>query len=84
MTGEWGGAEKTKLISGEFVCKDGKLVNDVTLSACWTQKNQMDTFFAGKETLDTKGQKVIEFYFRNNGKLYCRKQRDKINPPTVL
>jgi hypothetical protein len=40
MTGEWGGAEKTKLISGEFVCKDGKLVNDVTLSACaavfWT------------------------------------------------
>lgn len=44
----------------------------------------MDSFFAGKETFDSKGQKVIEFYFRNNGKLYCRKQRSIINPPSVL
>lgn len=54
------------------------------LAACWTQKNQMDSFFAGNETFDSKGQKVIEFYFRDNGKLYCRKERDTINPPSVL
>lgn len=47
-------------------------------------KNQMDSFFAGNETFDSKGQKVIEFYFRDNGKLYCRKERDTINPPSVL
>lgn len=84
LEGEWGGSEKTKLINGRFICKNGALLEDVTLSACWTQKNQMDSFFSGKETIDSKGQRVIEFYFRNNGKLYCRKERNKINPPSVL
>ena len=82
--GEWGGTEKTKLIKGHFVCENQMLKEDVTLSACWTQKNQMDSFFSGKETFDSKGQKIIEFYFRENGKLYCRKNRGTINPPTVL
>ena len=84
FTNIWGGAEKTKLIRGRMRCINGQLAEDVTLSACWTQKNQMDSFFAGKPTFDSKGQEVIEFYFRNNGKLYCRKKRDKINPPSVL
>ena len=84
LTGEWGGSEKTKLINGRFICQNNQLLYDVTLSACWTQKNQMDSFFSGKDTFDSKGQRVIEFYFRDNGKLYCRKQRDKINPPSVL
>lgn len=84
LTGEWGGSEKTKLIRGRFICRNNQLLYDVTLSACWTQKNQMDSFFSGKETYDSKGQRVLEFYFRDNGKLYCRKQRDKINPPSVL
>ena len=82
--GEWGGTEKTRLISGRMICKNGKLEEEVTLSACWTQRNQMDSFFNGEETYDTKGQKVIEFYFRDNGKLYCRKDRSKLNPPSVL
>lgn len=84
LTGVWGGSEKTRLVSGRFLCKNQKLVYDVVLSACWTQKNQMDSFFSGNETFDSKGQRVVEFYFRNNGKLYCRKERDKINPPSVL
>lgn len=84
LSGEWGGSEKTKLIKGRFLCRNKTLAYDVTLSACWTQKNQMDSFFSGKETFDSKGQKVLEFYFRDNGKLYCRKKRDKINPPSVL
>lgn len=84
LTGEWGGSEKTKLLRGRFICRNNQLLYDVTLSACWTQKDQMDSFFSGKETFDSKGQRVIEFYFRDNGKLYCRKQRDKINPPSVL
>lgn len=82
--GEWGGSEKTELVNGRFYCKDSKLVEDVTLSACWTQKKQMDSFFSGKETFDSKGQIVLEFYFRENGKLYCRKCRYRINPPSVL
>ena len=84
FVGQWGGTEITRLVSGRMVCHNGMLAEDVTLAACWTQRNQMDSFFDGKETFDTKGQRVVEFYFRENGKLYCRKERDKINPPSVL
>lgn len=84
FTGEWGGTEKCTLISGEMICHENKLVNEVTISAGWTQKKQMKSWFDGKQTFDTKGQEVIEFYFRENGKIYCRKKREKINPPSVI
>ena len=84
LSGEWGGSEKTRLVKGRFICENKQLKEDVVLAACWTQRNQMDSFFSGKETYDSKGQKVLEFYFRDNGKLYCRKERQTINPPSVL
>lgn len=81
---EWGGNEKITLLKGRMLCKDRKLVEDVTLSAGWTQKKQMKTWFEGKPTVDSKKQEIVEFYFRKNGKIYCRKKREKINPPSVL
>lgn len=84
LSGEWGGSEKITLVKGEMRCEDGQLIEDVTLKAGWTQKSQMETFFSGEDTYDTKGQKVVEFYFRSNGKIYCRKERSIVNPPTVL
>ena len=77
LTDKWGGTEETTLIEGRMRCKNGKLVENVTLSAGWTQKNQMKSFFDGQDTIDSKGQKVIEFYFKENGKIYCRKVADK-------
>lgn len=84
LTGSWGGTEKTTLIEGKMVCEDGKLKYDVTLNAGWTQKKQMESFFAGDDAIDSKGQEIIEFYFRENGKIYCRKNRSRVNPPSVL
>ena len=84
LLNEWGGSEKTKLIDGVFSCKNGQLEYDVTLNAGWTQKKQMRSWFSGEKTLDSKGQEVVEFYFRANGKIYCKKNREKINPPTIL
>lgn len=84
LTKEWGGTEKTTLVKGEMICENGMLKNEVTLRAGWTQKSQMESFFSGKDTFDSKGQKIIEFYFRKNGKIYCRKERSIVNPPTVL
>ncbi len=84
LIGSWGGTESTTLVEGRMICENGKLKERVVLRAAWTQKNQMDSFFAGEDTIDSKGQKVIEFYFRENGKLYCRKDRSKVNPPSVL
>ena len=84
LTGEWGGNEKSTLISGRMLCIDGGLAEDVTISAGWTQKKQMTSWFDGKPTVDSKGQEVVEFYFRENGKIYSRKKREKINPQSVL
>lgn len=84
LKGSWGGAEKSTLIRGRMICQNGKLLEEVEIHAGWTQKTQMQSFFEGNETVDSKGQKVLEFYFRGNGKIYSRKSREVINPPTVL
>jgi adenine-specific DNA-methyltransferase len=84
LSGEWGGTEKVTLLKGNMKCENGQLIEDVTLKAGWTQKTQMESFFTGEDTFDTKGQRVVEFYFRSNGKIYCRKERSIVNPPTVL
>jgi adenine-specific DNA-methyltransferase len=81
---EWGGSEKMYLISGRMVCENGKLKEPVTLNAGWAQKSQMKQWFAGDETYDSKGQKVVEFYFNSSGILKYRKERGVINPKTVL
>lgn len=84
ISGTFGDAEKVTVIEGKFICENGKTKESVTLSAGWTQKEQMTKFFKGEEVYDTKGQKVIEFYFNSKGKLKCKKERSKITPSTIL
>ena len=84
LTGEYGDSEKVDVISGRLICKNGKTAEEVTLAAGWTQKEQMKRYFAGEEVFDTKGQKVVEFYFTSTGKLKCIKERSKITPPSIL
>lgn len=84
LRGEYGGNEKVIVAEGEFICENGRLKEDVTLRAGWTQKSQMSSWFNNQETYDTKGQKVIEFYFSSTGKLKCRKERSTVTPSTIL
>jgi len=84
LSGTFGDSETVEVVKGKFVARNGKTEFPVTLRAGWTQKKQMECWFAGKETIDTKGQKVLEFYFNSTGKLKCRKQRTKITPPSLL
>lgn len=84
LTGDWGGSEKMTLISGKMVAQNGKLLYPVVLKAGYAQKSQMKNWFNGLETFDTKGQKVLGFYFNQNGILRYEKDRSVINPPTVL
>jgi len=84
ISGTFGDAEKVTVVEGRFICENGKTKEPVTLSAGWTQKEQMIKFFKGEEVYDTKGQKVIEFYFNSKGKLKCKKERSKITPSTIL
>ena len=85
LTGTWGGAEKVILHEGRMICENGKLKEDIVLEAAFTQANQMQQYFYGdKESLlDSRGQKVSEFYFNSTGKLKIVKERGVFTPPTV-
>lgn len=84
IKGAYGGSEKLTITSGKLICENGRTAEEVTISAGWTQKNQMKSWFNGNETVDTKGQKVLEFYFTSTGKLKCKKERGSITPPSIL
>ena len=83
-TGTFGDSEKTTVVEGRLLSKDGKTAEQVTLSAGWTQKNQMEAYFRGDNVVDSKGQKVIEFFFSSTGKIKCLKDRSSITPPSIL
>lgn len=84
FNGELGDSEKQYIINGPMVFKAGKLHKPVTLKAGWAMKNQVLSLMAGKETYDTKGQKVLRFFFNKQGMLWYEKERGKINPKTVI
>ena len=84
LTGTFGESEKVTVVEGQLKAQNGKTLEPVTLSAGWTQKDQMKAYFEGKSVIDTKGQKVVEFYFSSTGKLKCLKERSKITPSTFL
>ena len=82
--GTFGDTEEVVVVSGRLTCKNGKTAEQVTLRAGWTQKNQMESYFRGNDTYDTRGQRILEFYFNSTGKLKCRKERTRITPPSLL
>jgi len=57
----------------------------VVLEAAFTQANQMKQFFYGDRSalVDSRGQRVLEFYFTATGKLKITKERGVFTPPTV-
>jgi adenine-specific DNA-methyltransferase len=81
----WGGAEKVKLCEGRMRAIDCKLTEDIVLEASWTQANQMKQYFYGdkENLLDSRGQKVVEFYFNSYGKIKIIKERSVETPQTT-
>ena len=84
MTGTFGDAEQVTVVNGVLRAEGGVTAEPVTLRAGWTQKNQMTSWFAGEETVDSRGQKVLEFFFNSTGKLKSLKERGRITPATIL
>jgi len=85
LIGEYGGAEKVRIIKGRMIAKDRKLLEDVTLEAGFTQVNQMQEYFYGDRStlVDSQGQKIVEFYFSSTGKIKVIKERGVETPPTI-
>jgi len=82
--GELGGSEKQYIVDGRLKFENGILAEDVTLKAGWAMKNQVLSWLDGKETFDSKGQKVLRFFFNSQGILFYEKERGTFHPKTVL
>ena len=85
LRGSWGDAEKVHLKQGRMISQNGVLKEEVVLEAAFTQANQMKQFFYGDRSalVDSRGQRVLEFYFTATGKLKITKERGVFTPPTV-
>lgn len=83
FTGVVGGSEQ-QIIKGSMTFVDGILSEDIIIEAGWAMKNQVLSWLDGKETYDSKGQKVIRFYFNSQGILFYEKERGTQHPKTVL
>ena len=77
LSGEYGDTEKVIVTNGRMIAKNGKLLEPVTLKAGFTQADQMKQFFYGdrESLIDTKGQRIVEFYFNSTGKVKVVKER---------
>lgn len=81
--GEIGDSEK-QILKDKMVFKDGELAEPVTIEAGWAMKDQLVSWLQGEEVEDSKGQKILEFYFNRNGILWYKKERETIHPKTIL
>lgn len=77
------GSESVEALD-KMVFKDGKLASTVTLKAGWTMKNMILDWLDGNTVFDTKGQEILEFFFKENGKLYSKKKVAFESPKSIL
>ena len=83
ITGEISGSEKINII-GQLVFKSGKLAAPAKLSAGWTMKNMILSWLKGEKVTDLKGQPITEFFFKENGRLYSRKEVSTLSIKSIL
>ncbi len=83
ITGVIGGSERIEII-GRLSFKNGVLDEEVTLKAGWTMKNMIKEWLEGKEVYDLKGQRIKEFFFKDNGRIYSRKIKEYDSPKSIL
>lgn len=77
------GSERITILD-ELVFKDGKLAKPAKLSAGWTMKNMILDWIAGNDVFDLKGQKIEGFFFKENGRLYSKKEMSTISIKSIL
>ena len=83
ITGTIEGSERIEIV-GDMIFKNGKLDKPVTLNAGWTMRNLITSWISGNEVCDSKGQKINEFFFKDNGKLYSKKEINTLSIKSVL
>ncbi|MDO5759947.1 MAG: site-specific DNA-methyltransferase, partial [Bacteroidota bacterium] len=80
-----GDSEKIEILTPEgMIFKDGILQSDIQLRSCFANPNMVKDFFAGKEVIDNREQKVIEIHFTSTGLPYMKKEKVGELPTNVL
>lgn len=83
IEGEIGGTEKITLLD-PLVFENGILIKDARLAAGWTMKKMFIDWQNGQTIYDSKGQRIVEFFFKENGRLYSRKLLQSLSIKSVL
>lgn len=83
MEGVIEGSEKLTIID-KLVFKNGELAEPARISAGWTMKNMIQNWMRGEAVYDLKGQKIVEFFFKENGRLYSKKEMQTLSIKSVL
>ena len=78
------GESETLTIKGKMVLREGKLAEPVTISAGWTMKNMILKWLNGEKVYDSKGQEIEGFFFKENGRLYSRKNVNTYSIKSLL
>lgn len=78
------GNSEQQIIHGKMIFEDGKLQFPVTITAGWAMRDQIISWLQGRETFDSKGQRIVRFYFNSAGILWYEKERETQHPKTVL
>jgi len=80
----FGDKESVEVVKGKFRCENNLLAEDVVLKAGWVMKDMIEDWIDNKDVIDSKGQKVSEFYFKDNGVLQYIKEKGTIHPKTII
>lgn len=80
----FGDTESVEVVKGKFRCENNLLAEDVVLKAGWVMKDMIEDWIDNKDVIDSKGQKVSEFYFKDNGILQYVKEKGTIHPKTII
>lgn len=85
LSGKLPGTEGVEIL-GSMIFSDGTLKQEAEVKAGWTMKGMIESWLADKSKplLDTKGQLIEEFFFKENGKLYSRKLLSNQSPKSIL
>jgi adenine-specific DNA-methyltransferase len=80
-----GDSEPVRILNSEgMIFKDGVLVNDVILEACFANAKMIQEFQKGKEIIDARGQKLTDIYFTKTGLPYMIKSKNGDIPSNLL
>ncbi len=80
----FGSSEPVEIVEGTLECKNRKSLYPVSIKAAWAMADMIKDWLKGKDVIDQKGQKVLRFFFKENGVLQYEKSKATIHPNSVI